>query len=84
MPDPLDPAARADILRSARIGLILFLIYFLVYGGFLYLAAFHPAVMAMHPFGGLTLAVWYGMGLIVSPLVLALIYLAAVRRAPSP
>lgn len=60
--------------RIARLGLILFAVYLILYGLFVLLAAFAPDVMERLPAGGINLAVWYGLGLIVAAFVLALIY----------
>lgn len=60
--------------RRARWGLVLFFLYLALYGGFMGLSAFAPATMRSTPFGGVTLAVSYGFGLIVAALALALLY----------
>lgn len=60
--------------RNARIGMILFLIYLALYGGFVFLNAFAAEVMETTPLAGVNLAILYGFGLIVMALVLALIY----------
>jgi uncharacterized membrane protein (DUF485 family) len=60
--------------RRSRIGLVLFAVYFLFYAAFMGLSAFFPATMRSTPFGGVTLAVSYGFGLIVAALALALLY----------
>ena len=60
--------------RNARYGLFLFAIYLAIYGTFVALNAFCPAVMAREAFSGLNLAVVYGFGLIIAALVLAAIY----------
>ncbi len=60
--------------RNTRLGLALFAIYLLFYGGFVLVAAFSPDSLAVLPFAGVNLAIWYGFGLIVAALVLALIY----------
>jgi uncharacterized membrane protein (DUF485 family) len=60
--------------RASRIGLVLFSVYLLLYGGFVLLNTFAPATMEMTPFGGVNLAVLYGIGLIISAFVLALVY----------
>jgi uncharacterized membrane protein (DUF485 family) len=65
-----DPAVAA---RNSRYGLWLFLVYFVIYAAFVGLNAFTPDVMATR-LGGVNLAVVYGMVLIVTALVLALIY----------
>jgi uncharacterized membrane protein (DUF485 family) len=60
--------------RNARFGLRLFFVYLVLYVGFVLLAAFSPATMERTPFAGVNLAVWYGFGLIVAAIVLALLY----------
>jgi uncharacterized membrane protein (DUF485 family) len=68
--EPDDPAVSA---RNARYGLVLFLIYFSFYAVFVALNAFWPEVMS-RPIGGVTLAVSYGLGLIIAAIVLSLVY----------
>ena len=60
--------------KNARFGLQLFLIYLLMYGGFVLLNAFAPGTMEITPIAGINLAILYGFGLIIAALVLALIY----------
>lgn len=60
--------------RNARIGLVLFAVYVALYGGFMLLNAFAPSTMQWTPALGINLAIWYGFGLIVSAVVLALLY----------
>ena len=60
--------------RNARIGMVLFGIYLLLYGGFVFINAFAPHVMETMPIPGVNLAILYGFGLIVAALVLAVIY----------
>jgi uncharacterized membrane protein (DUF485 family) len=62
------------INRVNRIGLSLFAIYLVLYGGFVLLAAFSPQTMEATPLAGVNLAIWYGFGLIVAAFVLALVY----------
>jgi uncharacterized membrane protein (DUF485 family) len=50
------------------------LIYGAIYLGFVLINAFFPSAMEATPFAGISLAVSYGMGLIVSAFVLAMIY----------
>jgi uncharacterized membrane protein (DUF485 family) len=64
---------------NARLGLWLFLLYVVLYGGFMGLAAFAPGVMGRTPFGGVNVAILYGLGLIVAAFVLALIYAVMCR-----
>lgn len=60
--------------RNSRIGLVLFVVYLALYGGFVGLNAFRPSVMEATPWGGINLAVLYGFGLILAAVLLALIY----------
>jgi uncharacterized membrane protein (DUF485 family) len=60
--------------RDGKLGLALFAIYLLLYGGFVLLNAFSPEIMERTPLAGVNLAIWYGLALIVAAFVLALIY----------
>ncbi len=60
--------------RNTRLGLVLFAVYLVFYGGFVLLAAFSPDSLAVLPWAGVNLAIWYGFGLIVAALLLALVY----------
>ena len=60
--------------NTSGIGLVLFLFYLLLYGGFVLLNAFSPTTMEQTPFAGVNLAILYGFGLIIAAFVLALIY----------
>ena len=70
--------------RNARYGLWLFAIYLAFYGGFVLLAAFAPRAMERLPLAGVNLAIWYGFGLIVLALVLALFYGWLCRHSEPP
>lgn len=65
--------------RNARVGMALFLVYLVLYGGFVLLNAFRPKIMEMAAPGGVNLAVAYGFGLIAAALLLALVYLWICR-----
>jgi uncharacterized membrane protein (DUF485 family) len=58
----------------SRLGLVLFTVYLLLYGGFMLLNAFAPDLMEATPLAGVNLAVLYGFGLIIAAIVLAVIY----------
>jgi uncharacterized membrane protein (DUF485 family) len=60
--------------RNSRNGLILFAVYLLFYGGFVFINAFDPASMERTPIAGLNLAVLYGFGLIIGAVVLSAVY----------
>ena len=60
--------------RAARIGLVLFAVYLLLYGGFVGINAFDPEAMEATPLEGVNLAILYGFGLIIAAFALALLY----------
>jgi uncharacterized membrane protein (DUF485 family) len=66
--------------RKARVGLWMFLVYALIYAGFVVINTLSPTSMETTVLG-LSLSVVYGMGLIVLALVLALIYNGISGRA---
>ena len=59
---------------DGKLRFILFGIYLLLYGGFVFLNAFSPETMERTPLAGVNLAIWYGFGLILAAFVLAMIY----------
>lgn len=63
---------------SLRLGL--FALYFVLYLGFMVLTAFGLDIMALTPFGGVNVAILYGLLLIVSALVVALFYMWRMGR----
>jgi len=67
------------VTASSRIGLGLFWIYVLLYAGFMALVLFRPDLLSLRPFGGVNLAIAYGMGLIAGAFLLAIVYMAACR-----
>ena len=58
---------------KTRLGLWMFLVYFIAYAGFVVINSVWPQLMTK-TVGGLNLAIVYGMGLIIFALVLAFIY----------
>jgi uncharacterized membrane protein (DUF485 family) len=70
----------AHVSPNAKLGLGLFLIYLVFYVGFMVIATYQHELFDMTPFGGVNLAILYGMGLIVSALVLALIYMKLCKK----
>jgi len=82
-----EPAAnsRPDraISYKMRVGVRMFVIYGLVYAGFVAINILKPVLMETIIIFGLNLAVVYGFGLIIIALILALIYnsLCANREA---
>lgn len=72
-----DDAGRSGTNKA---DLALFAVYCVLYAVFMGLVAFAPDVLAMRVFGGVNLAVAYGMGLIVAAVVLAAISTMLHRR----
>ena len=60
--------------RRSRIGLVLFAVYLLLYGGFVLLNAFAPEQMETTPLLGINLAILYGVTLILAAFALAMLY----------
>ncbi len=71
---PPPEAEDADSRRRARLGLLLFAVYCLLYAGFMGLTAFAPHLVRARPVLGLNLSVTYGFGLIGAALGLAGVY----------
>jgi uncharacterized membrane protein (DUF485 family) len=65
--------------RNSRIGLALFAVYLMFYCGFVLVSAFAPESMEVLPLAGVNLAVWYGFGLIILAIALAIVYGWACR-----
>lgn len=59
---------------KTRIGMWMFLVYALIYAGFVAINLTSPALMEAEVLWGLNLAVVYGFFLIIFALVLALVY----------
>ncbi|MCF7832391.1 MAG: DUF485 domain-containing protein [Candidatus Marinimicrobia bacterium] len=64
---------------KTKIGMWMFLLYTLVYAGFIIVTVVKPELMGTD-IGYLNLAIVYGMGLIVFALILALIYNALCSK----
>jgi uncharacterized membrane protein (DUF485 family) len=78
---PREEEDQAVVAYNTRLGLVLFAVYVLIYGGFMALSAFAPETMKQPLLGGANVAVVYGFGLIVAALVLALVYMKLCRKA---
>ena len=70
-----DPRRPDDGTTASPVGLALFWVYVALYGGFMALVLVRPDLLALRPFGGVNLAIVYGMGLIASAFVLAVTYM---------
>jgi uncharacterized membrane protein (DUF485 family) len=73
-----EPAAPSGVDNASgyktRLGVVLFIVYALVYAGFVAISLYDVTIMETTVFSGLNLAVVYGFGLIVFALVMALVY----------
>lgn len=70
---------------NMRLGLVLFALYLLFYGGFVALVTIDYRRTAVELTAGLNLAIVYGIGLIAGAFVLALVYMVLARNpAPRP
>jgi uncharacterized membrane protein (DUF485 family) len=65
--------------HNARIGMVLFILYLLIYGAYILVNVLAPRWMDLVPFWGLNLAVLWGMALILGALLLSLVYMALCR-----
>jgi uncharacterized membrane protein (DUF485 family) len=70
----------AVVAHNTRMGVWLFLVYVLFYGGFVALSAFKHDVMAQPFIAGVSLAIVYGFSLILVALILALVYMKVCRK----
>lgn len=68
---------------NMRLGLVLFAIYCALYAGFVFINALDAQLMDTIVLAGLNLAIVYGMALIVTALIMALIYGAMCKREPT-
>lgn len=60
--------------QVSRLGIVLFLLYCVLYFGFVLANTFQPQWMELRPFLGLNLSITYGFGLILAAFILAMIY----------
>lgn len=66
---------QASHRHNARVGLVLFFLYLILYAGFVGVFAYDYKIMARPIFVGVNLAIVWGMALIVAAIVLAIIYM---------
>ena len=66
---------------KAKLGLILFGFYSLIYAGFVLINTLDSQLMGNEVVAGLNLAVVYGFGLIILAIIMGLVYNVACTRA---
>lgn len=60
--------------RKSSLGIRLFFIYLICYAGFVVIGVFRYELLAFQVFGGLNLALAYGIGLIAFAIILGVVY----------
>ena len=65
--------------KKSNIGVKMTILYALIYSGFVVLNVFFPSLMGVKTILGLTLALAYGLGLIIIAIIFAMIYNQLVR-----
>lgn len=76
------PIAHRSI--NQRLGLILFAIYFAFYVGFIAITVYDYKILSKEVFGGMNLAIAYGMFLILLAIGLAILYAWMAKSDPEP
>ena len=66
--------------KKAKLGVILFFVYLIIYSGFVVIGLYDPDLMGAHVLGKQNLAIVYGFGLIILAIVMGFIYNAACTR----
>ena len=78
------PAIKLDAdnaaVKKSKLGVILFIVYTLVYIGFVVIGLVDPELLGLHVIGKQNLAIIYGFGLIVLAIVMGFIYNALCTR----
>lgn len=79
-----EPAAQLGVdnasERKSKLGMKLFIVYLLIYAGFVIIGLTDPEIMEYHVFKGQNLAILYGFGLIVLAIIMGFIYNYACTR----
>lgn len=60
--------------RKSGLGIRLFFLYLIFYAGFVLIGVFQYELLSVPVFGGLNLALAYGIGLIVFAVILGIVY----------
>jgi len=71
---PAKPAVDKASGKKARLGIWFFFIYFFLYAGFVAIGVLNYELLGQNVLGGINLAIFYGMGLIVFAILLGILY----------
>jgi uncharacterized membrane protein (DUF485 family) len=63
-----------SIPKKTKLGVILFIIYSVIYAGFVFIGTMYPEYMGAKIFGNVNFAFVYGMGLILLAVVMGVVY----------
>jgi len=78
------PAAKLETdsaaSKKAKLGIVLFFFYLIIYAGFVIIGLAYPELMGVHVLGKQNLAIVYGFGLIILAIVMGFIYNAVCTR----
>ncbi|MFA4852506.1 MAG: DUF485 domain-containing protein [Bacteroidales bacterium] len=78
------PAAKLEndnaASKKAKLGIVLFFFYLIIYAGFVFIGLACPELMGVHALGKQNLAIVYGFGLIILAIVMGFIYNALCTR----
>ncbi|HPR30815.1 MAG TPA: DUF485 domain-containing protein [Prolixibacteraceae bacterium] len=78
------PAAKLETdyaaAKKSKLGVILFLFYVVIYGGFVLIGLINPELMGAHIIGKQNLAIVYGFGLILLAIIMGFIYNAICTK----
>ncbi len=66
--------------KKAKLGIVLFFFYLIIYAGFVVIGLAYPELMGVHTLGKQNLAIVYGFGLIILAIVMGFIYNALCTR----
>jgi uncharacterized membrane protein (DUF485 family) len=62
------------VAKKSRLGVILFIVYTLIYAGFVVIGLTKPELMGVEIIGGQNMAIIYGFGLIILAIVMGFVY----------
>lgn len=62
------------IKRKTRLGIYFFFLYFLFYAGFVAIGVLNYELLEYEVIGGVNLAIFYGIGLILFAVILGIVY----------